>query len=160
MLRWPAFLTASIVIHTTYHCELPSFALEFSKTQAKPTVATVASNIIESFTISFYRAIENAIANAIRNILHRPSMIKSNLNPPSSTALKSQETQKNVLKIARADKGGASVIVTQESGPIQRQDPGKLGMDYYTPLNNNPADSLTGKLDTITKNLLKESKMC
>ena len=98
---------------------------------------------------------ENAIVNDISNILQRPSssITKPNLKPHLSTALKSLQRQKNTLKITRADKGNATVIMTQKQYNDKILE--HLDIDCYTPLNKDPTDSLNRKLDSVLKKLLK-----
>ena len=99
--------------------------------------------------------LENAIVNDISNILQRPSssITKPNLKPHLSTALKSLQRQKNTLKITRADKGNATVIMTQKQYYDKILE--HLDLDCYTPLNKDPTDSLNRKLDSVLKKLLK-----
>ena len=80
-----------------------------------------------------------------------------NLKPHLSAALKSLQRQKNTLKITRADKGNATVIMTQKqyNDKILKH----LDLDCYTPLNKDPTDSLNRKLDSVVKKLLKEKKI-
>ena len=98
---------------TTPQTELISLGLKYSPTEVKPKIGTIASKI-ESSTRTFSPAVENAIVNDINNILQRPTNTKPNLKPHLSTALKSLQGQKNTLKITRADKGNATVIMTQK----------------------------------------------
>ena len=140
---------------TTAQTELLSLGLKFSPTEVKPNIATIASKI-EPSTRSFDPAIENAIANDIAYVLQTPSPLKPNLKPHQSAALKSLQKQKNTLKITRADKGNATVIMTQDQyNKILEH----LDMDCYTPLKKDPTDSLTRKLDMVLKKLLKENKI-
>ena len=141
---------------TTPQTELLSLDLKFSPTEVKSKVSTIASKI-ESSTRTFSPAVENTIVNDISNILQRPSTAKPNLKLRLSTALKSLQRQKNTLKITGADKGNATVIMTQK----QYNDKilVHLDLDCYTPLNKEPTDSLNRKLESILKKLLKENKI-
>ena len=140
---------------TTPQTELLSLGLKFSPTEVKPKVSTIASKI-ESSTRTFSPAVENAIVNDISNILQRPSTTKPNLKPHLSTALKSLQRQKNTLKITRADKGNATVIMTQKQYNDKILE--HLDLDCYTPLYKDLTDSLNRKLDSVLKKLLKENK--
>ena len=136
--------------------ELLSLGLKFSPTEVKPKIGTIASKI-EWSTRTFSPAVENAIVNDISYILQRPSNTKPNLKPHLSTALKSLQRQKNILKITRADKGNATVIMTQKQYNDKILE--HLDLDCYTPLNKDPTDSLNRKLDSVLKKLLKENKI-
>ena len=136
--------------------ELLSLGLKFSPTEVKPKIGTIASKI-ESSTRTFSPAVENAIVNDISNILQRPSNTKPNLKPHLSTALKSLQRQKNILKITRADKGNVTVIMTQKQYNDKILE--HLDLDCYTPLIKDPTDSLNRKLDSLLKKLLKENKI-
>ena len=141
---------------TTPQTELLSLGLKLSPTEVKPNSSTLASKT-ESSTRTFSPAVENAIVNDISNILQRPSITKPNLKPHLSTALKSLQQQKNTLKITRADKGNATVIMTQKQYNDKILE--HLDVDCYTPLNKDPTDSLNRKLDSVLKKLLKENKI-
>ena len=141
---------------TTPQTELLSLGLKFSPTELKPKISTLASKI-ESSTRTLSPAVENAIVNDISNIFQRPSITKPNLKPHLSAALKSLQRQKNTLKITRADKGNATVIMTQKQYNDKILE--HLDLDCYTPLNKDPTDSLNRKLDSVLKKLLKEKKI-
>ena len=141
---------------TTPQTELLSLGLKFSPTEVKPKFSTLASKI-ESSTRTLSPAVENAIVNDISNIFQRPSITKPNLKPHLSAALKSLQRQKNTLKITRADKGNATVIMTQKQYNDKILE--HLDLDCYTPLNKDPTDSLNRKLDSVLKKLLKENKI-
>ena len=136
--------------------ELLSLGLKFSPTEVMPKISTLASKI-ESSTRTLSPAVENAIVNDINNIFQRPSITKPNLKPHLSAALKSLQRQKNTLKITRADKRNATVIMTQKQYNDKILE--HLDLDCYTLLNKDPTDSLNRKLDSVLKKLLKEKKI-
>ena len=137
--------------------ELLSLGLKFCPTDLRPNTAAIASSI-EPTTKSFDRAVEHAIANDIATILQQPSRPTNNLKPHLSKALKTLRQKKNKLKITRADKGNATVVVmTQDQYKQKMMD--HLNLDCYETLKKDPTDSLTRKLDTILKKLLKEHKL-
>ena len=121
----------------------------FCSTDLRPNTATIASKI-EPTTRAFDPAIEHAIANDVTAILQKPSKPISNLKPHLSKALQTLRQKKTTLKITKADKGNATVIMSQDQYNDKMMD--YLSLDCYAPLNKDPTDSLTRKLDTILKN--------
>ena len=93
--------------------ELLSLGLKFCPTDLRPKTAAIASSI-ESTAKSFDPAVEHAMANDIATILQQPSRPTNNLKPHLSKALKTLRQKKNKLKITRADKGNATVVMTQD----------------------------------------------
>ena len=65
--------------------------------------------------------------------------------------------QKERPKINRADKGNATVIMTQKQYDDKMME--HLTQDCYSPLKKDPTDSLTRKLDNVLKKLLNEQKI-
>ena len=61
------------------------------------------------------------------------------------------------MKILPADKGNTTVILTNEQYSQKMED--HLNTSTYSLLKKDPTDSLTRKLDTILKKLLKEEKI-
>ena len=81
----------------------------------------------------------------------------ANLKPHLTAALKSLQNKKRDLKINRADKGNATVIMTQKQYDDKMME--HLTQDCYSPLKKDPTDSLTRKLDNVLKKLLNEQKI-
>ena len=152
----PTVINISNITLDPNETEFLSLGLKFCPTDLRPNTAAIASSI-EPTTRSFGPAVEHAIANDIATILQQPSRPTNNLKPHLSKALKTLRQKKNKLKITRADKGNATVVMTQDQYKDKMMD--HLNLDCYDTLKKDPTDSLTRKLDTILKKLLKEHKI-
>ena len=72
-------------------------------------------------------------------------------------ALKSKKKKSKDLKIVPADKGNATVVMTNSQ--YQQKMEEHLNSGTYSLLKKNPTESLSRKLDAVVKKLLKEDKI-
>ena len=82
---------------------------------------------------------------------------KSNLSVTQQKALKSLKAKSREVKILPADKGNATVVMTNEQYKGKMEE--HLGSETYSLLKKDPTESLARKLDVILKKLLKDKKI-
>ena len=136
--------------------DILSLGLKFSPTLENNSIAKTSSKL-EPVLKKLGPAVESAATKDVTNNLMTSKAAKNNLSVSQRKALESLQKISKRMKILPADKGNTTVILTNEQYSQKMED--HLNTSTYSLLKKEATDSLTKKLDTILKKLLKEEKI-
>ena len=126
------------------------FGLKLSPSINKSTVAETSSGL-EPILKKLDPAVESAATYDVANCLMDTKRRKSNLSVTQQKALKSLKAKSQEVKILPADKGNATVVMTNEQYKGKMEE--HLGSKTYSLLKKDPTESLARKLDVILKKI-------
>ena len=135
--------------------ELLSLGLKFCPTSEEYSLAKTSSKL-EPILKKLDSGVESAATHDVASTLFNSKQRPSNLNIKQKMALKSLKKKSKDLKIVPADKGNATVVMTNSQYLQKMED--HLNSGTYSLLKKNLTESLSRKLDAVLKKLLKEGR--
>ncbi len=162
----PPANTTKTVINLSGHplsqteTEVLALGLKFAPKPTHDPTADLASRI-HSVTKKLGEGMEASVTHEVCSILQsydpKRDRTPDNLTPDQRTALKSLKQKTKDLRFLPADKGNATVILTNEQyiNKVKTH----LSVTAYSRLDFNPTSSLTTKLDNILRKQHKDGKI-